>query len=90
MEQSSNVSSPERDKRALERAGFEILAERSRKEFALAYFADQKARSAAAGAAATLGLHTLMGEKRQDQIRNMVTCISKGIIAPCELIARKK
>ncbi len=82
----SRVGSPERYKRALEQAGFEILSERNRKDFALAYFADQKARSPAAGA---LGLHILMGEKRQDQIRNMITCISKGIIAPCELIARK-
>ena len=84
--ESSKVSSPERYKRALERAGFEILLERNRKDFALSYFADQKARAIAVAA---LGLHTLMGEKRQDQIRNMVTCISKGIIAPCELIARK-
>ena len=87
--ESSAVGSPERYKRALERAGFEILSERNRKDFALAYFADQKARSRAAGVAASLGLHTLMGERRQDQIRNMTACISKGIIAPCVLIARK-
>jgi ubiquinone/menaquinone biosynthesis C-methylase UbiE len=87
--ESSAVESPERYKRALERAGFEILSECNRKDFALAYFADQKARSLATGVAASLGLHTLMGERRQDQIRNMTACISKGIIAPCELIARK-
>lgn len=77
----SKLSSPECYKRALERAGFEILSERNRKDFALGYFADQKARATAAGAAAALGLQTLMGEKRQEQIRNMMTCISKGIIA---------
>lgn len=87
--ESSAVGSPERYKRALERAGFEILSERNRKAFAIAYFADQKARSLAAGVAGVLGLHTLMGERRQDQIRNMTACISKDIIAPCELIARK-
>ncbi|MBB4383532.1 Ubiquinone/menaquinone biosynthesis C-methylase UbiE [Bradyrhizobium sp. Rc3b] len=86
---SNMVSGPERYKRALERAGFEILSERNRKDFALAYFAELKARSLAGGVAGSLGLHTLMGEKRQDQIRNMITCISNGIIAPCELIARK-
>ncbi|WBL77272.1 methyltransferase domain-containing protein [Bradyrhizobium xenonodulans] len=86
---SSTVSAPERYKRALQRAGFEILSERNRKDFALAYFADLRARSLPAGVAGPLGLHTLMGERRQDQIRNMMTCISKGIIAPCELIARK-
>lgn len=86
---SSRVSSPGRYKRALERAGFEIGSERNRKDFPLAYFADQKARSVDGGVAAALGLHTSMGEKRQDQIRIMTTCISKVIIAPCELIARK-
>ena len=87
--EASALGSPERYKRALEQAGFAILSERNRRDFALAYFADQKARSLAAGVAASLGLHTLMGERRQDQIRNMTACISGGIIGPCELIARK-
>jgi hypothetical protein len=43
----------------------------------------------AAGELAPLGLHTLMGERRQDQIKNMIASISTGIIAPVELIARK-
>lgn len=29
------------------------------------------------------------GERRQDQIKNMIASISTGIIAPVELIARK-
>jgi ubiquinone/menaquinone biosynthesis C-methylase UbiE len=87
--ESSKVRGPEDYKRALERAGFEILLERNRRDFALAYFADQKARSLAAGASGALSLHTLMGERRQDQIRNMTAGILNGIIAPCELIARK-
>ncbi|MGY8634600.1 class I SAM-dependent methyltransferase [Bradyrhizobium sp. 14AA] len=83
----STVSGPERYKHALGRAGFEIVSERNRKDFALAYFADLKARSL--GVAGSLGLHTLMGDRRQDQIGNMIACISKGIIAPWELIARR-
>lgn len=31
----------------------------------------------------------VIGEKRQDQTRNMTTCISKDIIAPCEPFARE-
>jgi hypothetical protein len=41
------------------------------------------------GVTGALGLRTLMGERRQDQICNMTACISKGIIAQYELIARK-
>ena len=86
---SNAVESPERYKRALELAGFEILSERNRKDFALAYFNDLRARTSLAGGPAPLGLHTLMGERRQDQIRNMIENISIGRIAPVELIVRK-
>jgi SAM-dependent methyltransferase len=85
----SAVGSPQRYKGALELAGFDILSERNRRDFALAYFADLKARAMAAGEPAPLGLHTLMGERRQDQIKNMIAGISTGIIAPVELIVRK-
>jgi ubiquinone/menaquinone biosynthesis C-methylase UbiE len=87
--ESSTVESPERYKRALERAGFEILSERNRKDFALAYFNDLRSRASAASGPVPLGLQTLMGERRQDQIKNMIESISTGIIAPVELIVRK-
>ena len=87
--ESSAVALAERYKRALESAGFEILSERNRKDFALAYFNDLRSRAQVASTPAPLGLHTLMGEKRQAQITNMIESISAGIIAPIELIARK-
>lgn len=87
--ETSQVNSPQAYKDALRGAGFEVLSERNRKEFALGYFADQKARAAVAGDPAPLGLHTLMGDRRQAQIQNMIASISKGIIAPVELIAQK-
>jgi ubiquinone/menaquinone biosynthesis C-methylase UbiE len=87
--ESSAVSPPAQYKHALESAGFEILSERNRKDFALAYFNDLRLRALAATGPAPLGLHTLMGERRQDQIKNMIESISTGIIAPVELIVRK-
>jgi ubiquinone/menaquinone biosynthesis C-methylase UbiE len=87
--ESSAVATAERYKRALQSAGFEILSERNRPEFALAYFNDLRSRAQAATGPAPLGLHTLMGERRQDQIKNMIESISTGIIAPVELIVRK-
>lgn len=87
--ESSALGSPQSYKRALEHAGFEILSERNRRDFALAYFENLRSRASAAADPAPLGLHTLMGDRRQDQIKNMIACISKGVIAPVELLARK-
>jgi ubiquinone/menaquinone biosynthesis C-methylase UbiE len=86
---SSAIAAAERYKQALHRAGFEILSERNRRDFALAYFNDLRSRTPAAGVPAPLGLQTLMGERRPHQIKNMFESISAGIIAPVELIVRK-
>jgi hypothetical protein len=45
----SAVAEPDRYKKALERAGFAITAERNRRDFALAFFADLRAKTVAAG-----------------------------------------
>jgi SAM-dependent methyltransferase len=87
--ESSVVGSPESYKLALERAGFEILSERNRRDFALAYFEGLRSSALTASGPAPLGLHTLMGDRRQDQIKNMIASLAKGVIAPVELIARK-
>jgi hypothetical protein len=73
---------------ALQSAGFEILSERDRTDFAMAHFHLQ-AKIAASDKPPPLGLHTLMGERRRDQVRNMIESISAGRIAPIEMIARK-
>ena len=83
------VARPEDYRRALLAAGFEILAEQSRGDVALAYFNQQKSEGSATDGPAPLGLHTLMGERRPAQVRNMVEGISTGRIAPFEFIARK-
>jgi ubiquinone/menaquinone biosynthesis C-methylase UbiE len=86
---SNAIAEPEQYRAALRLAGFEIVSERSRKDFALAYFHQQQSKMSAAEGPAPLGLHTLMGERRRDQVRNMIENISAGRIAPFELIARK-
>ncbi|WP_247298676.1 methyltransferase domain-containing protein [Bradyrhizobium sp. 179] len=87
--ESSALGSPQCYRRALEHTGFEILSERNRRDFALAYFEGLRSRASPATDPAPLGLHTLMGDRRQDQIKNMIASISKGVIAPVELFARK-
>lgn len=88
--ESSAVVSLDQYQQALQLAGFEVISERNRRDFALAYFNELRSRTLSAGGPGPLGLHTLMGERRQDQIKNMIESISSGIIAPIELIARKE
>ena len=85
----SAVAEPERYKKALEGAGFVITAERNRRDFALAFFADLRAKTAAAGGPPPLGLHILMGMSTREKVQNSIDNVSKGRIAPIELIARK-
>ena len=86
---SSAVAEPERYKEALQAAGFAVTAERNRRDFALAFFAELRAKTAAAGGPPPLGLHLLMGKSTPEKVQNMIDNISTGRIAPVELIARK-
>ena len=86
----SAVADSDRYKSALQKAGFKILAERNRRDFALAFFADLRAKTAAAGGPPPLGLHILMGKNTPEKVRNMIDNISSGRIAPVELIASKR
>jgi SAM-dependent methyltransferase len=72
---------------ALSAAGFDIASERERRNVALDYFARQRAEVATASPA--LGVHTLMGARRPEMVRNMSESISASRIAPVELIARR-
>jgi ubiquinone/menaquinone biosynthesis C-methylase UbiE len=85
----SAVAAPEAYKAALQAAGFVITAERNRRDFALAYFAAQRAQLAAIGGPPPLGLHLLNGKTSKEKMANMIDNISNGRIAPVELIARK-
>ncbi len=84
----SALASPEQYKSMLEKAGFEIIAERNRRDFAIAFFADIAARNRAAGGPPPLGIHILMGENRAGKVGNMAGDIAAGRIAPVEMIAR--
>jgi SAM-dependent methyltransferase len=86
----SEVVEADRYKDALGKAGFDVVAENDRRDFALAFFADLRAKAASAGGPPPLGLHVLMGKNSPDKVRNMIANISSGQIAPIELIARKR
>jgi ubiquinone/menaquinone biosynthesis C-methylase UbiE len=74
-------------RRLLVAAGFEVLQERDRRDFALEVFAQMRARGAGAGPA-PLGLHIVMGANAAQKVANMTGDISSGLIAPIEMICR--
>jgi ubiquinone/menaquinone biosynthesis C-methylase UbiE len=74
-------------RRRLVAAGFDVLKERNRRDFALEVFAQMGARGAA-GATAPLGLHIVMGASAGQKVKNMSADIASGLIAPIEMICR--
>ena len=85
----SALAPPDDYKRAFEAVGFEIVAERNRHDFAVAFFERLRARMAAAGGPPPLGLHLVMGENAAVKLGNMIDGVVAGCIAPVEIIARK-
>jgi ubiquinone/menaquinone biosynthesis C-methylase UbiE len=86
---SSAVATPTHYREALDRAGFAVIAERNRRDFALAHYDQLRAKIALAGRPPPLGHHILMGTNTPKYLQNMIENISTGRIAPVELIARK-
>lgn len=87
VEAQSFVHAPEDYRRALHAAGFEIAAERHRREFALEFFRRMKTR--AAQGPPPLGLHILMGADAGTKVANMIENLERGSIAPVEMVARR-
>jgi len=86
---SSAVTKPAQYREALQAAGFLVIAERNRRDFALAFYDQLRDSTAAAGGPPPLGLHILMGRSTPDKVQNMIQNVSNGRLAPVELIARK-
>jgi hypothetical protein len=72
----------------LEGVGFVIQKQRSRAEFAKAFFRHMRARAAQNGEQPTLGLQILMGAAAPLKVANMIENLERGLIAPTEIIAR--
>jgi len=75
-------------RRHLESAGFKVLKERSRRDFAKEFFRQMRARAAASGGPPPLGLHLLMGAETPQKVANMIDNLERGLIAPTEIVAR--
>lgn len=86
----SSVDAPNTYKEALQLAGFDIVAERNRRDFAIAFFDNLRAKQKAAGAPPPLGLHQVMGDNAAVKMANMLENLQAGRLGPCEIIARKR
>jgi SAM-dependent methyltransferase len=86
--QTSFVETPQAYRTALEEAGFEVTGERNRRDFALAFMAEMKAR-AAAGGPPPLGLHVLIADVPV-KMANYAGLVERQIAAPLEMVCRAR
>ena len=87
--ESSSVATPAQYREALQAAGLSVIAERNRRDFAVAFYDQLRARTASVGGPPPLGIHILMGRSTPDKVQNMIQNVSNGRLAPVELIAQK-
>ena len=71
----------------LENTGFQVLKQRSRRDFAIGFFRGMRAQAAQSGPP-PLGLHILMGSTAAQKVANMIDNLERGLIAPTEIVCR--
>jgi SAM-dependent methyltransferase len=83
----SFVASPAAYRAALAAAGFAVVKDRDRTDFAFDFFREMAAKAAAAGGPPLVGIHLLMGESAKQKIDNVIQNLERGLIAPTEMLA---
>jgi len=86
--EASFVESAATYRRLLEGAGFAVEKERTRREFAIEFFRQMRARAAETGGPPPLGLHILMGTSAPQKVANMIDNLERRLIAPTEIVSR--
>lgn len=81
------IASAETYRKDLAAAGFSIVKERNRRDFALESFAQMRQRQAAGGPPAP-GLQIAMGPTAPQKVANMASGVQRGLFAPVEIISR--
>ena len=85
--ETSFVSSAKDYREALEQAGFRILRERNRREFAIDFMKRSMPRMSSSGPP-VLGIQLLMGDKTPVMLNNVMLMLQDGILEPVELYAQ--
>jgi ubiquinone/menaquinone biosynthesis C-methylase UbiE len=86
-EETSFVEDVNSYREALQRAGFRLERERSRKSFGIE-FTERAIARGAQGKQPALGLHLLMGDLAPVMIKNVLAMMKQGVLEPIELYAR--
>jgi ubiquinone/menaquinone biosynthesis C-methylase UbiE len=87
--QTSKLATPEQYLLALKRAGFVVLKVANRRDFAVDFFQQLAIKAAENKIPSPLGLHVLMQDSVVVKVKNMRSNITKGLIAPFEIIVSK-
>ena len=87
--QANAIAPPETYRDAFTAAGFSLIAERNRKDFALEFFAKVKAQNAENDGPPPIGIHVVMGDNAALKVKNVLSCMTEGGIAPVEMIGQK-
>lgn len=72
----------------LESAGFAVQKERNRREFAIEFFRQMRARAAQGGVLPPSAYTILMGASAPQKVANMMDNLERGLIAPTEIVSR--
>jgi ubiquinone/menaquinone biosynthesis C-methylase UbiE len=88
--ETSFVASAAEYRRDLEAAGFDVVKERDRRDFARKVFREVIARTAEAGGPPPLGTHLLMKSDVPQKLANVVRNLEEGLIAPTELVCKAR
>jgi ubiquinone/menaquinone biosynthesis C-methylase UbiE len=83
----SAVSSLDAYRNSLTAAGFRVIRENDRSEFALEFFSQLQATAGAESS--PLGLHILMGDSAPEKVSNMIENVRQHRVAPIEIIVEK-
>jgi ubiquinone/menaquinone biosynthesis C-methylase UbiE len=84
----SFVRPPAEYRALLHAASFEVVKERDRRDFAIDFFQQMRARAAQSDGPPPLGLHLVMGTDFAVKTANMIDNLQRGLIAPTEIVAR--
>ncbi len=85
----SKLATPDQYRQALTNAGFDASKANVRRDFAIEFFKQVKAKTEANSGPPPIGLHLLMQESTALKLHNMIENIAKNLVAPVEIIARK-
>lgn len=80
----SFLAKPAYYRELLAKAGLTVQSQRDRRNFALDFFREMKARTAQHGPP-VLGLHIVMGPDAPLKIANMIDGLTRAVLAPTEM-----